>query len=110
MKNSKREQLTKAGWKIGTSRDFLGLTDEEAAVIEIKLSLAQDLKERRLAHQLTQVELAKEIGSSQSRVAKMESADRTVSLELLVRTLLMLGATRQDVGRIIGPQPGIPAS
>jgi DNA-binding XRE family transcriptional regulator len=110
MEKTKRKRLKKAGWRVGTSREFLGLTDEEAALIEMKLALARDLKERRLAQQLTQVELAKEIGSSQSRVARMEAADSTVSMELLVRALLMLGATRQEVGRIIGRKTVIPAA
>jgi hypothetical protein len=47
------------------------------------------------------VRLAAVLGSSQSRVAKMEKADPTVSLELLVRGLVALGATRVEVGRIV---------
>ena len=107
MKKSKKERLKKAGWKVGTAEEFLGLTDEEAALIEMKLALTRSLKERRLAHDLTQDDLAKELGSSQSRVAKMEAADATVSMELLVRSLLVLGATRQEVGRIIGKKTAV---
>ncbi len=102
MKQEKKERLKKAGWKEGTTKEFLELTAEEAALIEIKLALARSLKKRRIAQKMTQDELAKELGSSQSRVAKMESADATVSLELLVRSLLALGASRQEIGRIIG--------
>ena len=105
MKQEKKERLKKAGWKVGTTKEFLQLTAEEAALIEIKLALARSLKKRRIAQKMTQDELAKELGSSQSRVAKMESADATVSLELLVRSLLALGASRQDIGRIIGKKP-----
>jgi ribosome-binding protein aMBF1 (putative translation factor) len=110
MKKKKKERLEKAGWKVGTVKEFLGLTHEEAALIEMKLALARSLKERRLAHTLTQEELAKELGSSQSRVAKMEAADATVSMELLVRSLLLLGASRQEVGRIIGRKRTTPAA
>ena len=110
MKNTKKERLKKAGWKVGTVKEFLGLTDEEAALIEMKLALARSLKERRLAHDMTQGELAQELGSSQSRVAKMEAADATVSMELLVRSLLVLGASRQEVGRIIGRNTAVPAA
>ncbi len=110
MKKSKIELLKKAGWKVGTAKEFLGLTDEEAALIEMKLALARSLKERRMAHELTQDELAKELGSSQSRVAKMEAADVTVSMELLVRSLLVLGASRQEVGSIIGSMKVAPAA
>ncbi len=110
MKDTKRGRLKKSGWKVGTVKQFLGLTDEEAALIEMKLALARGLKERRLAQELTQSDLARELGSSQSRVAKMEAADATVSMELLVRSLLELGASRQEVGRIIGRKTAAPAA
>ena len=107
MKKAKKEHLKKAGWKVGTVKEFLGMSDEEAALIEMKLALARSLKQRRLAHGLTQDDLAKQLGSSQSRVAKMEVADAAVSMDLLVRSLLVLGATRQEVGRIIGRKSAI---
>jgi len=110
MKKSKQQRLSKAGWKIGSAQELLGLTDEEAALIEMRLALAISLKERRMAREWTQQDLAKELGSSQSRVAKMEAADATVSLDLMVRSLLVLGATRHDVGRIIGRKSATPAA
>lgn len=110
MKNAKIERLKSAGWKLGSAKEFLGLSDEEMALIEMKLTLARNLKRRRLAHKWTQHELAKHLGSSQSRVAKMEAADATVSLDLLVRSLLALGATRQELGRMIGRKPATPAA
>lgn len=110
MKKTKKDRLKKAGWKVGSTTEFLGLSDEEAALIEMKLALARSLKERRLAHDLTQDDVAKQLGSSQSRVAKMEAADATVSMELMVRSLLVLGATRQEVGRIIGRTAATPAA
>jgi len=110
MKKTKVERLKKAGWKVGTAAEFLGLTAEESALIEMKLALARSLKQRRMAHDMTQDELAIQLGSSQSRVAKMEAADATVSMELLVRSHLLLGASRQDVGRIIGRKSAAPAA
>ena len=68
----------------------------------MKLALANKLKARRQERRLTQLEIAKRIGSSQSRIAKMEVADKSVSLDLLVRSLLSLGATRQDIAGTIG--------
>ena len=109
MKKAKTEHLSNSGWKVGTAADFLRLTDEEATLIEMKLSLARSIKERRLASNLTQEDLAGELGSSQSRIAKMEAADPTVSMELLVRSLLALGANQQDVGCIIGRSTAVPA-
>lgn len=110
MKKAKKERLRKAGWRVGTAQQLLGLSDEEAAMIEMKLALAKSLRQRRLALDSTQAELARELGSSQSRVAKMEAADATVSMDLLVRSLLALGASRQEVGRIIGSKSPAPAA
>ncbi|MGD0485030.1 MAG: helix-turn-helix domain-containing protein [Gemmatimonadales bacterium] len=72
-----------------------------AAVAESRALLAAALRRRRQVRELTQVRLAAALGSSQSRVAKMEKADPTVSLELLVRGLVALGATRSVVGRFV---------
>ena len=109
MKNTKRDRLQQAGWRLGSAQDFLGLTDDEMALIEMRLALGRSLKERRLASGLTQQELASQVGSSQSRIAKMESADPAVSIDLFVRSLLKLGATRQELGRIIARRIVAPA-
>ena len=101
MKRSKRDRLEAAGWRVGTAAEFLGLSAEESAFVEMKLALADGVRRRRQAKRLTQVQLAARIGSSQSRVAKMETADRTVSIDLLVRTLLAMGASRAEVARVI---------
>ena len=101
MNDTKRKRLAAKGWRIGSTREFLGLSEEENAYIELKLSLGENLKKRRLQNRLTQVELAKLLRSNQSRVAKMESGDPSVSIDLLVKSLLMLGTTRQDLAAII---------
>ena len=81
--------------------EFLELTDEERRFVEMKVALAAGLRGRREHQGLTQVALARRLGSSQSRIAKMEAADRTVSLDLLVRALLALGVTRDELARLI---------
>lgn len=101
MKSEKRKKLEAAGWQIGTADQLLGLTRQEVELVELKLALAQGLRLRRQARRLTQGRLAKLIGSSQSRVAKMEAADSTVTLDLLLRSLLATGATRRELARII---------
>jgi ribosome-binding protein aMBF1 (putative translation factor) len=101
MKASKQAQLEKAGWKIGSAADFLGLTKEESAYIEMKTSLSDALRKRRLKKGLSQVELAQLIDSSQSRVAKMESGDPSVSMDLLVKSLLALGTTKKALASAI---------
>jgi ribosome-binding protein aMBF1 (putative translation factor) len=104
MDESKRKRLKQAGWSVGSAQDFLGLTEEEATLVELRLALSQSLRERRTKQGLSQTELAQRIGSSQSRVAKMEASDPTVSLDLLVRGLLASGATRKDIAAAIAPK------
>ncbi len=101
MKEAKEDRLKLAGWRVGGAGDFLDLTPEEAAFAELKLALAFYLRELRGERGWTQSQVARRLRSSQSRVAKMEAADPSVSLDLLVRSLLALGASRADVGRVI---------
>jgi len=110
MRESKRKRLASKGWKIGSAADFLGLTPEEETYVELKLRLAEGLRRRRLKSRLTQQELAKAVRSSQSRVAKMEAGDPTVTVDLLVRSLLALGATRREAARIISSSGSFPAA
>jgi len=102
MRRSKRQKLETKGWRIGGVQEFLGLSDQEAAYVELRLRLADSLKARRRRRNLTQAAFAKRIHSSQSRVAKMEGGDPTVSLDLLIRSLLALGASNRDLARAIG--------
>ena len=101
MKNSKRTRLEARGWRVGSAADFLELTPEEAAFVETKLALSQSLRKRRTAQKISQTALAKRLKSSQSRVAKMEAADATVSIDLLLRGLFALGAKPRDVAAAI---------
>jgi transcriptional regulator with XRE-family HTH domain len=82
---------------VGSAAEFLALDDEEVAVIELKLDLADAVPTARTRRRLTQKELPKALCSSQSRVAKMEASDPSVSIDLLVRTLLRLGASRREI-------------
>jgi len=101
MKAQKKKRVETAGWRVGGVADFLGLSPEEAAFVELKLALADYLKRMRVRNRWTQAEIARRLKSSQSRVAKMESADPSVSVDLLMRALLILGASRRDLGRVI---------
>jgi len=98
---NKRKKLEKSGWKIGTVEEFLNLSPDEAAYIEMKVGLSRSLKERRLKKKLSQEDLAKMIKTSQSRIAKMESGDPSVSIDLLVKSLLALGASRKELAKAI---------
>jgi DNA-binding XRE family transcriptional regulator len=101
MKKTKLKRLRAAGWKVGGVREFLDLSDEDVALIELKLAFADVIRQTRQRRALTQSALAKLIGSSQSRVAKMEAGDATVSLDLMFRTAFRLGLSASDVGRRI---------
>ena len=101
MKQSKRQNLERNGWRVGTASDFLGLSAEESAYIEMKLALSETLRIEREKKKLSQVQFARLIASSQSRVAKMEAADSSVSMDLLVKSLLALGVGRKKVARTL---------
>jgi DNA-binding XRE family transcriptional regulator len=101
MREAKQRRLAAKGWKTGDAKDFLGLSEQEEVYIDLRLKLAEGLKARRIRRRLTQIELAKAVQSSQSRIAKMEAGDPTVSLDLLVKSLLALGASARELAKII---------
>lgn len=101
MNSAKRKRLESAGWKVGSAGDFLGLSREEAELVEMKLALGQCLKRYRARRRLTQEALAEKLGSSQSRVAKLEAGFRGATLDLLFRALFATGATTDDIAREI---------
>ncbi len=103
MREDKRARLQRKGWRVGNAAEFLNLTPEESAYIELKL--ASGLRRHRTRRRLSQVELAQIVKSSQSRVAKMEAGDPTVSIDLLVRALLALGVSRKEIARAIESTP-----
>jgi len=102
MDEKKRKALESAGYRIGDAEDLLGLSKEESEFIELKLRLSQALSHLRKRKNLTQVQLAGILHTSQPRVAKMEKGDPGVSLDLLVRSLLALGATQKSIAKCLG--------
>lgn len=106
MKQSKKQRLERAGWVVSDAANFLGLSAEEARFVELKLSLAAGVRQLRERRGLTQAALAKRLGSSQSRVAKMEAGDASVSVDLMIRSLLGIGARPSDIAKLIRlPRP-----
>ncbi|MBX9929411.1 MAG: helix-turn-helix domain-containing protein [Gemmatimonadaceae bacterium] len=103
MKPEKARRLEAAGWKVGSAQEFLGLSDEEAMLVAVRAELATALREARLERRWSQTQLARELGSSQSRVAKMEAADPSVSIDLLVRSLIVSGASGKRIGAAFAP-------
>ena len=101
MNKEKQKKLEKKGWEFGSTKEFLGLSDEESAYIELKIKLSSNLRKVRKEQNITQSELAKILKSSQSRVAKIETGDPSVSLDLIIRSLLALGTSKKDIARTI---------
>lgn len=101
MNTSRKKRLEEKGWKFGSAEEFLNLSAEEVAYIETKLALSKNLKSYRQTKGLTQTEFARKIKSSQSRVAKMESGDSSVSIDLLVQSLFALGASRRQLAGML---------
>lgn len=106
MKPEKRKMLEEAGWAVSSASDFLELSKAEETIVAMKLALADKVRILRKKQHLTQQELAKRIGSSQSRVAKMETADQSVSIELFVRSLVSLGTSQTQIGQVISSSGG----
>lgn len=101
MRADKRKKLEAAGWAVGDAGDFLGLTPEETAYVDMKIALGNALRERRKSQQISQVALAKRVKSSQSRIAKMEAGDPSVSIDALIKSLLGLGASSAELATVI---------
>lgn len=97
MNSEKLKRLDAAGFRVGDTKEVLQLSDEEAQLVEIKLSLVSAVKKSRLKHKLSQIDLAQKMKSSQSRIAKIESADPSVSLDLIVRALIASGASKREI-------------
>lgn len=109
MHASKRKKLESRGWTVADAREFLDLSAAEEEYIALRLKLAEGLRGRRSYRKLSQAQLAKCINSSQSRIAKMEAGDASVSLDLIVKSLLALGASHKDLAQMIGRRSSRPA-
>ena len=107
MEEAKRTRLEEAGFKVGAVQEFLGLTSEESDLVEVRLALSAALKSRRKQRSVSQAALARKLKSSQSRVAKMEAGDSSVSIDLLMRALFATGATRKDLAQVIANEATI---
>ncbi len=101
MDKTKKKTIENKGWNVGDIDQFLGLDSAEMAIVEMKMALAKTLIEKRKKSKITQINMAKLIGSSQSRVAKIEKGDSTVSIELMLKSLFSLGATKKEIAKVI---------
>lgn len=97
MKTKKLKRLQAAGWRTGSAAEFLGLSEPETALVDLKLALVGAVRRSRQKRGMSQIDLAQRMRSSQSRIAKIEAGDASVSLDLIVRALIAAGASRKEV-------------
>lgn len=97
MENIKKKQLESKGWKVGDIDELFGLSKEEVEYIDLKMSLRDRLVNERKSRGMTQKELARKMETSQSRVSKMEKGDPSVSLDLIIRSLITIGITKENI-------------
>ena len=101
MKKARRQALEKRGFKITQTQEFLGLSDEDMALIDLKIQLIRKLREVRLKRGITQTGLAKMMQTSQSRIAMLEGGSSDVSLDLVCRALFTLGVSKKELATTI---------
>lgn len=97
MHPDKKALLKAAGIELLSEAEFFGLTPEQEAMIELKVRLSAALRRARKAAGLTQTQLAERLGSPQQTVARLETVHPSVSIDLLVRALLVAGCTVHDI-------------
>lgn len=98
----KLERLRASGWEVGSVAEFLGLSAAEDRYIELRLRLADALRERRSALGFTQKAAAKRLNISQSYVAKLENARPGVTVDRMLLALLELDVTLEGLASVIG--------
>jgi predicted XRE-type DNA-binding protein len=90
-KSTKRKKLEAKGYKVTDSAEWLGLSREEAQIVDMRVALAQELERVRKAKGITQAELAKRVGTKQSGVARMLNNPDTSTMDNLIKALIALG-------------------
>ncbi|HXU05152.1 MAG TPA: XRE family transcriptional regulator [Polyangia bacterium] len=99
---TQRRRLERAGWKVGTVGQLLDLSPADEALIETKLRLGDAVRTLRKRNRLSQAALAKLIGSSQPRVAKLENRHPEISLDLQIKAIFAARpAARRELGALI---------
>jgi len=64
LSNQRKSKLQKAEFKVGTVQEFLGRSDAESMIIDMRIALGNGIRAARERHELTQSDLAKRIRSS----------------------------------------------
>jgi predicted XRE-type DNA-binding protein len=102
MDREERRALESAGFRVGDASDFLGLTAEERQLVELRIAVGRRVRQLRESRHLSQQQLASKLRTSQSRVAKIESAAAGVSLDLMFRAFFAVGGQFIDLAELSG--------
>ncbi len=97
MDRGKRKRIEAAGFRVVEVQDFLGLSDDEMQIVELRVALGRNVRRLREAQNLTQQQLAARFQSTQSRVAKIEAAAPDVSLDLMIRGFFAAGGKLHEL-------------
>lgn len=87
----------------GTIQEFLDLSDADMSLINLKVELKEAVKNARVNANYSQTHLAELMGSSQSRIAKLEGGDSSVSIDFMLKALFSMGLSFGDLARVICP-------
>src|SRR5262249_23971662 len=101
MDSATRKRLETAGFRVGDAGDFLGLSDAERRLVELRLAVSRAVRKARERAGVTQHQLATSLRWSQSRVAKIEAAEPGVSLDLSIRALFAAGGELSDLVKVV---------
>ena len=95
----KLKRVLEMGGRVTTVQEWLDLSDEEVALLDMKIELGKKLEALRRRKKLTQQEVAELLQTSQGRVSKMERGQ--ASLDQLAWSLLVMGESRERIARVI---------
>ena len=108
MTPEKLKRLEAAGFVHGDAKELLGLTPDEAKLVELRVEIAKAFRAIRKEAGMTQAELAQRIGSSQSRIAATEHGI-DAGMDLLVRCLYAVGGVLKPIVPPAAKLPRVPS-
>ena len=95
----KRARIKAMGGKVTDASEWLDLSVEDVAIIDMKIQLGEGLRALRKKNHLSQEMAAEMLHTSQGRVSKMEKGMAT--LDQLARCLLMMGHSKEALARAL---------
>ena len=100
MDAERKKKREAADWKFGDYADFLDMTPEEKAVVEIRLAATREMERLRAENPISQEELARRMGTKQPNVSKLFKNPGKATLDTLFRALLALGSTPKKIAAL----------